>query len=327
MIREHLTDFYTDDIFLRLVGFTPGVEVLLKIEGFNAAGSSKLKSALGMIHALEAKGVLRPGVATIDSSSGNLAWALAAACRERGYNFECVCDPNTLPRTLQIIRAYGAKISIVTKRDQNDGYLQSRIDFIKERCAGDPGLVWFNQYANTAIRDAHDRWTGAAILREVPEVFAIFAGVGTSGTLMGINQHLMRHAPTVRLFGVDAEGSVTFGHPPAKRLIPGIGASGRPELFDDSAPIDRVVVSEMDTVAMAREMLSTRGLLLGGSTASVLAAVRRSAGQIPQGATVVAVSADLGAPYLDTIYDDAWIAKNFPSVRGLACGSDVACPA
>jgi cysteine synthase A len=109
---------------------------------------------------------------------------------------------------------------------------------------------------------------------------------------------------------VDAVGSVTFGTEAAARRIPGLGASRRPEILDPLVPDEVVHIGEAETVAECRWLARTTGLLSGGSTGTVLAAVRRLAASIPADATVVGISPDLGERYLSTIYDDEWVRRH-----------------
>ncbi|MEW2131118.1 2,3-diaminopropionate biosynthesis protein SbnA [Streptomyces sp. NPDC005435] len=313
MIFRNAYDLVLDDLFLDLRGFLPGIDLMLKIEGLNPAGSIKLKAAVGLLEDLESRGVLHPGGRLIESSSGNLGIALSSVCAARGYRFTCVADPNTATTSIRLMRAYGAEVVIIDRRDANGGFLQSRIDHIHDRLREDPGLVWPNQYANAANPQAHYRRTAPALLKE-REVDVLFIGAGTTGTLMGCAEYVREHSPGTRIVAVDAVGSVTFGSPPGRRHIPGLGTSRRPEIFRDGLVDEVVMVPESETVRMCRRLATGRGILAGGSTGSVLAAVAARSHTIAQGASVVAISPDLGERYLDTIYDDDWVAEHFGAV-------------
>ena len=132
-------------------------------------------------------------------------------------------------------------------------------------------------------------------------------GSGTTGTLGGVSERLRQEFPGIKVVAVEPEGSVTFGGAPGKRNIPGIGTSVRPKLAELARP-DRVVeVSEKKTVDACLSFVRDHHLLVGGSTGSVLAAVQQLAPEFRRGDTIVAISADLGEKYLDTIYDPAWV--------------------
>jgi 2,3-diaminopropionate biosynthesis protein SbnA len=305
------SDLVLDDLFLHLDGLVPGIRLILKIEGYNPAGSIKLKTAISLLDEAELAGRLGPGGRIIESSSGNLGIALASLSTIRGYEFTCVVDPNTSRQSIAQMRAFGAKVVEIDTPDANGGFLQSRIDYILARSKADPGLYWPNQYANQANPQAHHGRTAAAVAKEVPDVDVLYVGVGTSGTLVGCARYFRANAPGVRIVAVDAEGSVTFGFPSRRRHIPGLGTSRRPEILEPELADEVVLVSERDTVAMCRHVALRHGITVGGSTGSVLAAVARTRHSLGDGATVVAIGPDLGDRYLDTIYNDAWARDRF----------------
>jgi N-(2-amino-2-carboxyethyl)-L-glutamate synthase len=316
MIYKSVHDIILDDVFLELPGFSANtnVQVLLKLEGLNPAGSIKIKTAVGLITDLEDKGILRPHGRVIESSSGNLGVALATVCAAQGYQLTIVTDPLANQHLVQQIRALGARVEQVSERDENGGYLQTRIDYIRKRLADDPELVWTNQYANDANWRAHAATTARSIQRHLGHVDALVVGAGTTGTLMGCAAYFQAHSPSTQIVGVDVEGSVTFGHPPQERFIPGLGASRRPEIFKDIPAIKKVLVPERDSVMMCRRIAAEYGLLTGGSTGTVLVAAEKVAASLPPGSRLIAISPDLGDSYLDTVYSVNWTAAHFPQV-------------
>jgi N-(2-amino-2-carboxyethyl)-L-glutamate synthase len=320
MIYKSVHDIVLDDIFLELPTLSPhkNVQVLLKLEGLNPAGSIKIKTAVGLIADLEDKGILRPRGRVIESSSGNLGVALAVVCAAKGYQLTIVTDPLASQHVVKQMRALGARVEQVTARDENGGYLQTRIEYIQQRLAADPELVWTNQYANDANWRAHAATTARSIWRHLGQVDALVVGVGTTGTLMGCAAYFQAHSPSTQIIGVDVEGSVTFGHPPKERLIPGLGASRRPEIFRDIPAIKKVVVPEYDSIMMCRRVVAEYGLLAGGSTGTVLVAAERVAASLPPGSRLIAISPDLGDRYLDTVYSAGWTAAHFPRVPEVA---------
>jgi 2,3-diaminopropionate biosynthesis protein SbnA len=304
-------DALLGDIFVGVTGIVPSLTVQLKIEGFNMAGSIKLKPAIQMVEDLEYRGLLRPGKRVVESSSGNLGVALSLVCLVKGYAFTCVSDPNISDQNRRLIEAYGGRIVIVTQRDTNGGFLNTRIALIEDMLAADPDLLWVNQYANPANKAAHIRWTAPEILRAFPNLEFLFVGAGTTGTLMGCAEYIRRAAPWVKIVAVDTEGSVTFGFPPGKRYIPGLGTSRVPELADRSLIDDIVMVPEAETIDLCRWLVRDQGWLVGGSTGTVLAGIRRWSNRIRPGSTVVAISPDFGERYLDLIYNDEWVESHF----------------
>jgi 2,3-diaminopropionate biosynthesis protein SbnA len=307
---ESISRIINDSNFVRVRGMGPR-NLFLKLEAFNAAGSIKIKTALGMVDAVEASGRLTPDSVLIESSSGSLGVALSIISAERGYRFTCVVDANTAPTNIKQMKLLGANVVMITERDQNGGYLGNRIAYIQKQVASDARHLWLNQYANPENPRAHARGTARAIVNAFEQVDYLVVGAGTTGTLMGCQQYFSQHSPATRIVAVDSVGSVTFGHPPGPRYVPGLGTSRKPEIFDPHGIHQLEMVPEIDTIAMCRYLARSNGILAGGSTGTVLAAVYRMRDAFPPGATVVAISPDFGERYLDTIYDDEWVIDRF----------------
>lgn len=307
-----LLDVMPSDAFFSIGGII-GPPVFVKAEGLNAAGSIKLRTAARIVADMEASRTLRPNGTIIESSSGNLGVALAMIAAQKGYRFICVTDANAAPDSIQIMRAVGATVVVVTERDQNGGYLASRIRLIQEMCSKDPSIVWTNQYANESNWKAHYAATAADIYHGFEEVHWLVIGAGTTGTLMGCARYFRKHSPKTRLVAVDTEGSVTFGGPAGRRYIPGLGTSVRPAIANPELVDEILYVSEVETVKTCRQ-LARRGILVGGSTGTVLAGIAGLRDRISATDTVVTISPDLGSKYLDTIFDDDWVHKYFPSI-------------
>lgn len=311
-----ISGIINDHNFVRVRSF--GLSNLhMKIEGLNPAGSIKMKTALGMVAALEAQGGIGPDTRLIESSSGSLGVALSIVCAERGYRFTCVVDPNTSLQNIKMMRALGAQVHMVELRDANGGFLGTRIAYIEELVRTDRRYYWFNQYANPENPRAHANGTARAIADAFAHVDYLFIGAGTTGTLMGCVQYFSQHRPRTRVVAVDTLGSVTFGYAAGKRHIPGLGTSRRPEIYQDQGIHAQELVAEADTIAMCRYLAASNGILAGGSTGTVMSAVHRWRGRMPADACVVAISPDMGERYLDTIYDDAWVIERFGAVPSL----------
>jgi cysteine synthase A len=310
MIINSPLDLIFRDLFYRLPGFAGGNDVFLKLEGFNITGSIKVKTAIGLVEDLEKRGIAKPNETVIvESSSGNLGLALSLVCAIKGYEFICVTDPNANRATVRGMELYGAKVIVVEDRDPAGGFLGSRLKKIDQILKSDPHAVWLNQYANVANKNVHAEQTAAEIAREFDKVDWIFVGTGTTGTIAGISERLRHEFPRIKVVAVEPVGSVTFGGAPGKRNIPGIGTSVRPKLADLAIPDKVVAISEERTVETCHSFVRDYHLLVGGSTGTVLAAVQQLAPQFTPGDTIVAISADLGEKYLDTVYDPAWVEK------------------
>ncbi len=310
MIIASPLDLIFRDLFYRVRGFARGHDVFLKLEGFNITGSIKVKTAIGLIADLERRGLAKPNETTIvESSSGNLGIALSLVCAIKGYKFICVTDANATRANIRGMELYGAKVIVVDVRDPDGGFLQTRFKTIDNILQTVPNAIWVNQYENIANKNVHAEQTANEIAREFEKVDWIFVGAGTTGTLAGVSERLRVAFPHIKIVGVEPAGSVTFGGKPGKRNIPGIGTSVRPKLADLAKP-DRIVsIREEKTVETCLSFVRDHHLLVGGSTGTVLAAVQQLASEFKPGETIVAISADLGDKYLDTVYDPDWVAS------------------
>lgn len=279
----------------------------LKCEGFNFAGSIKLKAAAAMVEAAERDGGLTPDSILIESSSGNLGVALSMIAASKRYRFLCVTDPRCNLATRRAMEALGSEVHIVTEPDASGGFLGSRIEYVRALCASDDRYVCLDQYTNPQNWKAHYRTTAPAIARQFPQLDVLFVGAGTTGTLMGCARYFRRHHSQVRVVAVDSVGSVTFGGEPGRRMIPGLGTSVRPPLLDESYVDEVVRVEEADAIR-ACHRLARSGFLFGGSTGTIVSgAVEWLAQHDARELTAVAIAPDLGERYLDTVYHMNWL--------------------
>ncbi|MBV2154731.1 2,3-diaminopropionate biosynthesis protein SbnA [Kitasatospora sp. SUK 42] len=306
-------EFEVSDLFVNLQPIF-GHRLFVKVEGFNFAGSIKLKAAREMVAQAEASGALRPGSTLVESSSGNMGVALSVLAAARGYRFICVTDSRCNEVTRRTMESYGTEVHLITEPHETEGFLGARIRHVQALLAADERRVWLNQYLSPGNWMAHYRTTAPAIARQFPDLNVLFVGAGTTGTLMGCARYFRERRPSVRVIPVDSVGSVTFGTPPATRHIPGLGTSVRPPLLDDSL-VDRPIhVEERDTVRTCRELMRG-GFMFGGSTGTAVSGALRwlnehhgdGAGGVRERVTAVTISPDLGERYLDTVYHDEWV--------------------
>ena len=299
-----------DQLFVNLLPAL-GQPLFLKCEGFNFAGSIKLKAATEMVEAAERTGTLQPGSVLVESSSGNLGVALSMIAASKGYRFLCVTDRRCNLTTRLMMEALGARVHVIDQPDPVGGLVGARINFVRTVCASDARYVWLNQYANPNNWMAHYRRTAPAIAREFPQLDVLFVGAGTTGTLMGCARYFRKWHPSVRIVAVDTVGSVSFGTPPGPRVIPGLGMSTRPPLLDQSYVDEVIHVEEADTIRACHRMARS-GFLFGGSTGTVVSgAVRWLRQHDDRKLTAVAISPDLGERYLDTVYQTNWLMDAF----------------
>ncbi|WP_217208198.1 2,3-diaminopropionate biosynthesis protein SbnA [Streptomyces sp. AC550_RSS872] len=300
-------EFNTEDLYVDLREMY-GYPLHLKCEGFNFAGSIKLKAAASMIEAAERSGALTEGSTLVESSSGNLGVALSVIAAAKGYHFICVVDSRTNPATRKVIESLGSEVHTITEPAAEGGFLAARLAHVRELLARSPRVVWLNQHANPDNWRAHYRSTAPQIEKQFPGLEVLFVGAGTTGTLMGCARYFKELPRPVTVVAVDSVGSVTFGGPAGPRMIPGLGTGVRPALLDTSYIDDVVHVPEADTVRVCHT-LARGGFLFGGSTGTVVSgALRWLAEHRPgQNASAVAIAPDLGERYLDTVYQPSWV--------------------
>ncbi len=291
------------------------IQVFAKLEGVNPGGSIKDRPALAMIRKGIETGAVGPDTVVIESSSGNLAVGLAQICRYLGLRFVCVVDPKTTRQNLSILRAYGAEIDLVVEPDPTTGeFLVARLNRVHELLERHEHGYWPNQYGNQANSRAHHETMHEITLALPGGVDYLFCAVSTCGTLRGCSEYVKIHGLRTKLVAVDAVGSVIFGDRPGKRLVPGHGAAIRPELFRPDLSDAVVHVTDRDCVAGCRKLVHEEAILAGGSSGAVVAAMTGMAPDLPAGATCVAVLADRGERYLDTIYSDTWVRTHFGEI-------------
>lgn len=311
-IVSHPHEFSEDDLYVDLRS-TFGRSLYLKCEGFNFAGSIKLKAAREMVEAAERDGVLRPDSILIESSSGNLGVALSMIAAAKGYRFLCVTDSRCNRATRMLMESMGSRVHVIAAADAKRGLLGARLDYVKKLCASDDRYVWLNQYANPENSAAHYRYTAPAIARRFPHLDVLFVGAGTSGTLMGCARYFSEWHRPVRIVAIDSVGSTTFGGPSGRRLIPGLGTSVRPPQLDESFVDEVLWIEEAETIRTCHR-LARRGFLFGGSTGTVVSgAISWLEERDARGRelTAVAIAPDLGERYLDTVYNPDWVEQHY----------------
>ena len=288
-----------------------GMKLFAKLEYVNPVGSIKDRAAYWILKRAAERGEIREGTTVIESSSGNFATALAAYTHLLGLRFTPVIDPNISGAYESFLRRMCPTVVKVEDRDDTGGFLKTRLQMVKHLCATTPNAYWTNQYGNLDAVEAHYELTAAEICADFDSLDIVFIGVSTAGTIAGVSRRLKERYPGIRIVAVDTEGSVIFGGAPRKRHIPGIGSSIVPPLLSHAMIDDVVLISERETVEACRELLTTHGLFVGGSSGSAFAAIKRHASRMSgsRRPTVLFLCADRGTPYLDTVFDPAWATR------------------
>ncbi|WP_037907081.1 PLP-dependent cysteine synthase family protein [Actinacidiphila yeochonensis] len=297
---------------VRLPRLSPSDEVSVwaKLEDRNPTGSIKDRPALYMVERAEAEGVLTPGCTILEPTSGNTGISLAMAARLKGYRMVCVMPENTSSERRELLAMWGAEII----SSPAAGGSNTAVRVAKELAAEHPDWVMLYQYGNAANPGAHYATTGPEILADLPTITHFVAGLGTTGTLMGVGRYLREKVPGVAVVAAEPRyDDVVYG---LRNLDEGFV----PELYDESVLTTRFSVGSADAVRRTRELLQLEGLFAGVSTGAALHAalgVAARAHRAGERADVVFVVADGGWKYLSTgIYTAAGTEEAIEALHG-----------
>jgi cysteine synthase len=286
-----------DDI-LEAVGHTPLVEIprmspnpavriLAKLEMANPTGSVKDRVAKYLIEDLEERGLLKPDSIILEPTSGNTGIALAMIGRRKGYRVALVMPDNVTNERRQMAALFGAEVIDSPGRLGSNG----AISLAKHLVSKDGRFVMPYQYGNEANPRAHYETTGPEILADCPEIDVFVAGLGTSGTLMGVARYMREHKPGVRIVAAEPlPGETVQG-------LRSLDEGFVPEILDPNLLTAKYLVSNRDAVAALRDLVFREGIFGGPSCGAVLVAAAREARRMPSG-TIVALLPDGGWKYL-----------------------------
>lgn len=291
------------------------MQLFAKLEGYGPVGSLKDRPALWILRNAALRDEIDEATTLIESSSGNFASALAFFAHILRLKFVPVIDPNISASHEMFLRRLCSTVVKVSERDGGGGFLGTRLQMVKELRETTQNVFWTNQYGNVDAIDAHYRFTGQEICAQMSELDYVFIGVSTGATIAGVSRRIKEKFRNARVVAVDAEGSTIFGGAPKRRYISGLGATVRSKLLDHALIDDVVIVPEVETVEACRTLLGRHGLLVGGSSGSCYAAVKRLAPSMRSGGkppAVLFLCADRGTAYADTIFNDAWTTKLYP---------------
>jgi cysteine synthase B len=278
-----------------LPNLSPSAEVRLwaKLEDRNPTGSIKDRPAFAMIERAEAEGLLTPGCTVLEPTSGNTGISLAMVCRLRGYSLICVMPENTSDERRQLLEMYGAQVRFSPAA----GGSNEAVAVAKKLAAENPDWVMLYQYGNPANADAHYRSTGPELLADLPEITHFVAGLGTTGTLMGVGRYLRENVPGITIVAAEPRyGELVYG---LRNLDEGFV----PELYDASMLDTRFSVGPEDALRRTRQLIDSEGIFAGISTGAILhAALGQAAKAVKAGerADIAFVVADGGWKYLST---------------------------
>jgi [CysO sulfur-carrier protein]-thiocarboxylate-dependent cysteine synthase len=267
----------------------PDVRIYAKLEGQNPGGSAKDRIARKMVELAEQDGVLRPGAAILEPSSGNTGIGLALVAKLRGYSLRVVMPENVSVERRQLLEIFGAEITLSPGEEGSNGAIRRA----QEIAAADPDYVFLYQYGNPANPLAHYEGTGPEIWRDCPEIDVFVAGLGTSGTLMGVGRYLKERNPDIRIVAVE---------PPAGELVQGLRSLDDgfvPPIFDRDMLDRKTIVRNRESIEWTRRLLDECGVFAGISSGAAVAGATKVAAQMDAG-TIVTLLPDGGWKYLSS---------------------------
>ncbi|WP_150252965.1 PLP-dependent cysteine synthase family protein [Nocardiopsis deserti] len=272
---------------------SPQVRLWAKLEDRNPTGSIKDRAAFFMIEQAEKDGLLSPGCTILEPTSGNTGISLAMVAKLRGYRMVCVMPENTSAERKQLLAMWGAEVHFSNAA----GGSNEAVRVAKEMAAAHPEWVMLYQYGNPANARAHYETTGPEILADLPGITHFVAGLGTTGTLMGVGRYLREHRPGVQVVAAEPRyGELVYG---LRNLDEGFV----PELYDESVLTTRFSVPSEAALRRTRELLDKEGIFAGVSTGGALHAalgMARKAERAGESADIAFVIADAGWKYLST---------------------------
>lgn len=284
--------------------------VLVKLESSNPGGSIKDRVGVAMVEEGERRGWLRPGGTIIEATAGNTGVGLAMVAAVRGYRCIFVLPDKMSGEKIRLLKAYGAEIVVTPTSVPPDS--PESYNGVADRLAREiPGAWRPNQFANLANPEVHYRMTGPEIWDQTGGAITAFvAGAGTGGTISGVGRYLKEQNPEVKVIGADPEGSVLSGDAPRPWKVEGIGEDFVPKTLNAHVVDEWIRVSDAESFRTARDLAKREGLLVGGSSGTVVAAALRYARRLGPEGVVVALCADTGRNYMSKFLDDDWMAEN-----------------
>lgn len=308
---------------LDMVGQTPMLELskmdtgpcrlFLKLELMNPGGSIKDRIGISMIEEAEKRGDIKPGDTLVEATAGNTGLGLALVAAQKGYQLILVLPDKMSQEKIFNLRAMGAEV-VLTRSDVGRGHPEYYQD-LGRRIAEEKGAYFINQFGNADNPLAHESTTAPEILEQLDgNVDAIVVGVGSSGTVSGINKYLQEHSPNTELVIADPVGSVVadyvhtgeFGDS-SSWLVEGIGEDFIPSIAEFTGVKKAYSISDAESFRTARELLRKEGILAGSSTGTLLGAALRYCREQTEPKRVVTLACDTGNKYLSKLFNDFWL--------------------
>jgi cystathionine beta-synthase len=301
----------TPMVRLSRIGRDLPCELVGKLEFLNPGGSVKDRIGVRMLLDAERSGRIKPGDTLIEPTSGNTGIGLAMAAAVKGYRV-IITMPEKMSREKQVVlEALGAEI-IRTPTEAAWDSPESHIGVAQQLRELIPSSHILDQYKNPSNPEAHDEGTGREIWEQCGgKLDAVVMTAGTGGTITGVARYLRRVAPSVRIIGVDPEGSILAGPGPIKTYkVEGIGYDFIPDVLDRSLVHEWLKSNDRDSFRVARQLIRQEGLLVGGSSGAAVWGAQKVCRSMKPGQRVVVILPDAVRNYMTKFVDDVWMRQH-----------------
>lgn len=307
-----------------LIGHTPLLQLhkldtgpcslFLKLENQNPGGSIKDRVALSMINEAERQGKLAPGGTIIEATAGNTGLGLALIAAQKNYRLILVVPDKMSREKIFHLRALGATV-LLTRSDVNKGHPAYYQDYARRLADETPGAFYIDQFNNDANPLAHATSTAPELYQQLEgDIDAIVVGVGSGGTLGGLQAWFAEHSPKTEFILADPAGSILADQVDTGRygetgswLVEGIGEDFIPPLARLEGVHTAYRVSDCEAFHTARQLLQVEGVLAGSSTGTLLSAALRYCRTQSRPKRVVTFACDSGNKYLSKMFNDDWM--------------------
>ena len=297
MVYLNILDLIGNTPILKLknLGDDQCADIYVKLEKYNLTGSVKDRAALSMIEAAEKDGTLKPGSIIVEPTSGNTGIALAAIGKIKGYKVIIIMPETMSEERRKIIKTFGAELILTDGSKGMNGAISKALELAQS----DERYFVPQQFENIYNPQKHYETTAVEILKDIPDLNAFVAGVGTGGTITGIGKRLKKEKKDIKIYAVEpSESPVLSGGKAGPHKIQGIGAGFIPKIYD-SAYVDEVItVSSEEAFDMVRKVLENEGIFLGISSGASICAALKIGKKLGKGKKVLVLSPDGGEKYM-----------------------------
>lgn len=303
MIFNGILDLIGDTPILKvnkLINEDNIADIYVKLEKFNPGGSVKDRAALGMIEKAEKEGLLKPGTVIVEPTSGNTGIGLAFVGKQKGYRVIIVMPETMSKERRDLIKAFGAELVLTEGAKGMKGAIEKAIEI----GSGD-GYFIPQQFENIANPEKHYATTAEEIYKDIPDLDAVVAGVGSGGTIVGVSKNLKKKNPQIKAYAVEPDASpVLSGGNPGSHKIQGIGAGFVPGVYEADVVDGIITVKDEDAFKTAKAFADQEGVLVGISSGAAIYGAIQLAKKLGKGKKVLAVAPDGGEKYISMgLYD------------------------